>query len=82
MVVYARPDLHTQLAVWLARRERAAGRRPLRVVLVARSRSISPPAWEADAPPTKLTSEGPAWSENQFYSVWVTPALLEGVTVG
>ena len=82
MVVYEQPDLRNPLAVWLARRERAAGRRPLRVVLVARWRNIPPPSWQPEAPPTKLASEGPAWSERQFHSVWITPALLGEVTVG
>lgn len=82
MVVYAREDLRQPLATWLARKEKARGRDPLRVVLIARWRDVAPPSFRPQAPPTKLGPTGGAWKEKQFFSVWVTPAMLGELTVG
>jgi len=82
MVVYSRQDLRQPLAAWLAKRERALGREPLRVVLVARWRDVPPPPFRSAPKPTKLGPTGGAWKEKQFFSVWVTPVTLGELTVG
>lgn len=78
MVAISREDLRQPLVVWLARREAAAGRRPLRIVLVARWQDIPRPPFASLA----AQPETSTWRQKRFFSVWVTPALLGEVAVG
>ena len=62
-------DLWKPAAAYIARQEASAGRRPVSVTLVRRSRGMIPPGTNR---PEQI------WEESSYYTLEVTPEILEG----